>query len=65
MRRTRAPHSIVYSRNSLASSKIKKKAPAAKASAMPRQAAIPCLVLVALALLVIGLILFFSLRSAS
>jgi hypothetical protein len=64
MRRTRAPHSIVYSRNSLASSKIKKKAPAAKASAMPRQAAIPCLVLVGLALLVIGLILFFSLRSA-
>jgi hypothetical protein len=49
----------------LASSKIKKKAPAGKTSAMPRQAAIPCLVLVALALLVIGLILFFSLRSAS
>jgi hypothetical protein len=49
----------------LASSKIKKKAPAGKASAMPRQAAIPCLVLVALVLVVLGLILFFSLRSAS
>jgi hypothetical protein len=48
----------------LASSKIKKKATAAKTSVMPRQAAIPCLVLVALALLVIGLILFFSVRSA-
>jgi hypothetical protein len=49
----------------LSSSKIKKKAPAVKTSAMPRQAAIPCLVLVTLALLVIGLLLFFSLRSAS
>jgi hypothetical protein len=49
----------------LAASKIKKKAPAAKTSAMPRQAAIPCLVLVALALIVIGLIVFFSLRSVS
>jgi hypothetical protein len=32
---------------------------------MPRQAAIPCLVLVALALLVIGLVMFFALKSAS
>ncbi len=32
---------------------------------MPRQAAIPCLVLVVLALVVIGLIVFFSLRSVS
>jgi hypothetical protein len=32
---------------------------------MPRQAAIPCLVLVALVLLVIGLVMFFALKSAS
>ena len=32
---------------------------------MPRQAAMPCLVLVGLALVVIGLIVFFSLRSVS
>jgi hypothetical protein len=32
---------------------------------MPRQNAIPCLVLVGLALVVIALILFFALRSAS
>jgi hypothetical protein len=47
----------------MASSKIKKKSSSAKTSAMPRQNAIPCLVLVALALVVIALIIFFGLRS--
>lgn len=32
---------------------------------MPRQGAIPCLVLVALLLLIIGLIFFFALRSTA
>jgi len=32
---------------------------------MPRQGAIPCLVLIALLLLIIGLIFFFALRSTA
>jgi hypothetical protein len=50
----------------MAQPKIKRKPTGSeKASFMPRQAAIPCLVLVLLALIVIGLVLFFALRSAS
>ncbi len=49
----------------MAAPKIKKKATAAKSSPMPRQAAIPCLVLVALILLIVGLIFFFALRSTT
>ena len=48
----------------MAAPKIKKKSTSAKSSAMPRQGAIPCLILLAL-LLIIGLIFFFALRSTS
>lgn len=47
----------------MASSKIKKKTTSAQASRVPRQAAVPCLVLIALILLVLGLFIFFGLRS--
>jgi hypothetical protein len=47
----------------VASPKIKKKSASAKTSAMPRQGAIPCLILLAMLLLIIGLIFFFALRS--
>jgi hypothetical protein len=43
----------------MAASKIKKKSPATKATPIPRQAAIPCLVLIILALLV-GAFFFFA-----
>jgi hypothetical protein len=49
----------------MAAPKIKKKSTSAKSSAMPRQGAIPCLILLALLLLIIGLIFFFALRSTS
>jgi hypothetical protein len=50
----------------MAQPKIKRKSTGPeKTSFMPRQAAIPCLVLVLLALIVIALVLFFALRSAS
>jgi len=49
----------------MAAPKIKKKSTTAKSSVMPRQGAIPCLVLVALLLLIIGLIFFFALRSTA
>ena len=49
----------------MASPKIKKKAVSAKTSAMPRQGAIPCLLLLGLLLLIIGLIFFFALRSTA
>jgi hypothetical protein len=50
----------------MAQSKIKRKSTGpVKTSFMPRQAAIPCLVLVFLALIVIALVLFFALRSAT
>jgi len=49
----------------MSSQKIKKKsASSTPASMMPRQGAIPCLVLIALGILIIGLIVFFSLHSA-
>jgi hypothetical protein len=49
----------------VASPKIKKKSVSAKASVMPRQGAIPCLILLGLLLLIIGLIFFFALRSTT
>ena len=50
----------------MGSAKIKKKgAAAAPVSRMPRQAAIPCLVLVAGALVCLALVMFFALRSAT
>lgn len=49
----------------MAAPKIKKKGSASKASPVPRQGAIPCLVLVAFILIVVGLLLYFSLRTAS
>ena len=49
----------------MAAPKIKKKGSTAKASAMPRQAAIPCLILILLVLVVVGLILFFALRTTA
>ncbi|HEX4773792.1 MAG TPA: hypothetical protein VH351_23365 [Bryobacteraceae bacterium] len=48
----------------MASSKIKRKASSDKTSAMPRQAAIPCLILLAIIFLILGLFVFFGLRSA-
>jgi hypothetical protein len=48
----------------MASSKIKKKAPAEKTSAMPRQAAIPCLILLVIIFVILGVFVFFGLRSA-
>ena len=47
----------------MASPKIKKKGTAAKASPVPRQGAIPCLIIVALVLIVAGVLLYFSLHS--
>lgn len=49
----------------MASPKIKKKSAAAKGSPMPRQGAIPCLVLLVLLLVIVGLIFFFALRSTA
>lgn len=49
----------------MASAKIKKKSAGAKSSAMPRQGAIPCLVLLVLLLVIVGLIFFFALRSTA
>jgi hypothetical protein len=48
----------------MASPKIKKKTSSAKTSPVPRQGAIPCLVIVVIVLIVVGLLLYFSLRSA-
>jgi hypothetical protein len=49
----------------MSSAKIKKKsAQSTPASMMPRQGAIPCLILIVIGIIVIALILFFSLRSA-
>ncbi|HEX4168399.1 MAG TPA: hypothetical protein VHZ55_23295 [Bryobacteraceae bacterium] len=48
----------------MAVSKIKKKSSGAKASAVPKQGALPCLIVIALILLVVGLVLYFSLRGA-
>ncbi len=48
----------------MASPKIKKKTGSSKASPVPRQGAIPCLIIVSLVLAVIGVLLYFSLRSA-
>ncbi|MBV9763074.1 MAG: hypothetical protein JO340_21105 [Acidobacteriaceae bacterium] len=49
----------------MAAPKIKKKSTAAKTSAMPRQGAAPCLILIGLLLLIVGLIFFFALRSTT
>jgi hypothetical protein len=50
----------------MGSPKIKKKgAAAAPVSKLPRQAAIPCLVLVALALVLVAVMMFFAFRTAS
>ena len=49
----------------MAAPKIKKKSTTSKTSIMPRQGAIPCLILLALLLLIIGLIFFFALRSTT
>lgn len=46
----------------MASPKIKKKG-TAKASPVPRQGAIPCLIIVAFVLILVGLLLYFGLRS--
>jgi hypothetical protein len=49
----------------MGSARIKKKAaPSAPTSMMPRTAAIPCLVIIALGIVVLSLIVFFSLRSS-
>ena len=47
----------------MAAPKIKKKGSSSKASPLPRQGAIPCLILIAVLLIILGLILFFSLRT--
>jgi hypothetical protein len=60
------PAQIVHApeRTTMASSKIKKKSTNTKASVMPRQGAIPCLVILLLGLGVLALFLFFGIRSA-
>jgi hypothetical protein len=47
----------------MAAPKIKKKSMDSKASAMPRQGAIPCLILLIIALAIAGFFFFASLRS--
>jgi hypothetical protein len=47
----------------MAASKIKKKSRGGKASPVPRQGAIPCLVIVAVFLLLVALLLYFSVRT--
>jgi hypothetical protein len=55
----------------MAAPKIKKKSGAkgsktsSKTSLMPRQGAIPCLVLLVLVLVIVGLLMFFALRSTA
>jgi hypothetical protein len=48
----------------MAATKIKKKTTTEKTSALPRQGAIPCLVLLMIGLIILGLFLFASIRSA-
>jgi hypothetical protein len=48
----------------MAAPKIKKKATTQKTSALPRQGAIPCLVLLGLGLLIIAFFFFAALRNA-
>jgi hypothetical protein len=48
----------------MAAPKIKKKSVAAKTSPVPRQGAVPCLIIVVLVLILLGALLYFSLRSA-
>jgi hypothetical protein len=47
----------------MAQSKIKKRTGSAKASPLPRQNAVPCLIIVVLILLVVGVLLYLSLRA--
>lgn len=49
----------------MAAPKIKKKSVSSKSSVMPRQGAIPCLILVVVLLIIIGLIFFFALRNTA
>jgi hypothetical protein len=48
----------------MAAPKIKKKSSDTKSSAMPRQGAIPCLILLIIALAIAGFFFFASLHSA-
>jgi hypothetical protein len=48
----------------MAAPKIKKKSSETKSSAMPRQGAIPCLILLLIALAIAGFFFFASLQSA-
>jgi hypothetical protein len=48
----------------MAAPKIKKKSSDSKPSAMPRQGAIPCLILLIIALVIAGFFFFASLRTA-
>jgi hypothetical protein len=48
----------------MAATKIKKKITTEKTSAMPRQAAIPCLVLLAIGLLIVGFFFFAAIHNA-
>jgi hypothetical protein len=48
----------------MAAPKIKKKSSETKSSAMPRQGAIPCLILLLIALAIAGFFFFASLHSA-
>jgi len=48
----------------MAAPKIKKRAVNSKVSPVPRQGTVPCLILVALALVLAGVLLYFSLRTA-
>jgi hypothetical protein len=47
----------------MAAPRIKKKKSKGKASVMPRQSAIPCLVLVVLVLIIVGALLFAAIKT--
>jgi hypothetical protein len=47
----------------MAAPKIKKKKTSAKAPIMPRQGAIPCLVLVVITLIIVGALIFAAIRT--
>jgi hypothetical protein len=49
----------------MAAPKIKKRTGSSKSSAMPRQGAVPCLILLGLLLIIVALIFFFALRSTT
>ncbi len=48
----------------MAAPRIKKRKSSATTSPVPRQGAVPCLIIIGAILLIVGVLLYFSLRSA-